>query len=263
MMFRYAEWNRQGTHTAVFLHGFTGSERSFERVIPYLSKDIRVIAPLLPGHGDTQYPLASFGMDDQIEWLQEGVRELGLTHFTLVGYSMGGRLALGYALTYPVEKLLLCSSSPGIEEDHAREERARADMKLSQRIEDEGISSFVDYWEEIPLFASQKKLPPDIQKDVRHERESHHSKWLAQSLREFSTGKMPNYWPYLERYPHSVKLVVGELDQKFVNIHLRMEQKFPNASLKIVEQVGHAIHVENPKMFATIIEDYILKEDNS
>lgn len=263
MTFRFAEWNPEGRHTAVLLHGFTGSERSFDRVIPHLSKDIRVIVPLLPGHGVARYPLADYKMASQIDWLHQGIEQLGLTQFTLIGYSMGGRLALGYALTHPVEKLILSSSSPGIADEQARQERAQADAQLSRRIEDEGIQAFVDFWQEIPLFSTQKEVSTDIQKAVRQERESHDAKPLAQSLREFSTGEMPNYWPRLTEYPHPVELVVGELDHKFVDINLRMQREFPHASLRIVENVGHAIHVENSKMFATIIEDYILKEDNS
>ncbi|MFC4355849.1 2-succinyl-6-hydroxy-2,4-cyclohexadiene-1-carboxylate synthase [Chryseomicrobium palamuruense] len=263
MTFRYLEWNPKGKHTAVLLHGFTGSDHSFDMVIPYLSEDIRVIVPLLPGHGSVSYPLANFAMDTQVDWLHQCFKQLGLKRFTLIGYSMGGRLALGYSLEYPVEKLLLTSSSPGIEDEQAREERAQADANLATRIVEVGIDAFVDYWEEIPLFASQKKLPTEVQETVRRERESHEAIPLAQSLREFSTGKMPNYWPMLGEYSNSVKLVVGELDQKFVQINKVMQTKFPHASLTIVEQVGHAIHVENPKMFATIIEEYILKEENS
>lgn len=263
MTFHYTEWNPAGTKTLVLLHGFTGSDRSFEAVIPFLSKDIRVIAPLLPGHGREPFPLTSFAMENQIDWLHHNLQNMNLTHFTLAGYSMGGRLALGYALKHPVKRLILISSSPGIKDAKERLQRAEADSELARRIEENGLEAFVNYWEDIPLFATQKQLPEEIQKGVRKERLSHDAGSLVKSLRQFSTGNMPNYWPLLEKYSQPVHLIVGERDEKFVGINQEMQLLFQNSTLTLVNQVGHAIQVENPKMFATIIEEYILKEEIS
>lgn len=255
----YKEWNPEGERTVVFLHGFTGTENSLESVIPHLSSEIRVIAPLLPGHGFTKFPIASYDMELQIDWLRQFLETLNLTEAALMGYSMGGRLALGYALRFPVKQLILVSASPGISNAQDRFERVHADGKLAERIEREGLAKFVDYWESIPLFETQRQLPQSVREKIRSERLHHDPVELAKSLREFSTGQMPNYWPQLASYNEEVSLLVGERDAKFVAINEKMEKSIPFAKLFRFEQLGHAIQVENPKMFATIIEDILLR----
>lgn len=255
----FQEWNPEGTRKLLLLHGFTGSEYSFERVVLHLSDQFHVVAPQLPGHGDQSADIKTYGMADQIQWLRQFIVETGFEKAAILGYSMGGRLAIGYALEYPVPLLILESASPGIEDSDERQARAEADAKLSLRIEEEGVPSFVAFWEQIPLFSTQKKMDEDTRRWVRDERLRHDAHELARSLRDFSTGNMPNYWNEIKNYENEVALLVGSLDHKFVSINERMATFFPHASLQVVEGYGHAIHVENPQMFATIVEELLLR----
>jgi 2-succinyl-6-hydroxy-2,4-cyclohexadiene-1-carboxylate synthase len=247
----------------VFLHGFTGSSSTWEEVVNYLPPTIEILTIDLIGHGQTSKPtdFTRYYVDEQIEDLHSLFQLLGWNHFTLVGYSMGGRLALAYADKYGVDKLVLESSSPGLADEEERVKRKHADELLAERILNEGISAFIDFWENIPLFHSQKKLSFEKQQSIRLERLAGSEVGLSNSLKGFSTGVQPSYWGKLKDMEISTILLTGELDQKFCDIAINMKNVLPQGKHMQINNVGHAFHVENPELFATIVEDIILKED--
>ncbi|MDI2586061.1 2-succinyl-6-hydroxy-2,4-cyclohexadiene-1-carboxylate synthase [Psychrobacillus sp. NEAU-3TGS] len=256
-------YNIGATNKVVCLHGFTGSSSTWEEVISYLPSSVEVLAIDLIGHGQTDKPVdsARYNVDEQIEDLHAIFQQLEWTHFTLVGYSMGGRLALAYTAKYPVDRLILESSSPGLADDGERQNRKLSDELLAERITKEGVISFVDFWGNIPLFQTQKKLSPEKQAIIRKERLAQSAVGLSNSLKGFSTGVQPSYWGMLSDITIPVLLVTGELDVKFCAIARRMQQELPNSHLEVIEDTGHAIHVEKPKIFATIIKKVILEEE--
>ncbi|KGR73613.1 esterase [Ureibacillus manganicus DSM 26584] len=252
-------WNEGAREVIVLLHGFTGSVRTWETVASLLPTTLKIVTVDLVGHGKTDAPNdpSSYSMEEQIKDLENLFEQLHLTTFTLVGYSMGGRIALSYVSVYPkrVKSLILESTSPGLKTEDERLTRRLADVALADKIEKNGIVSFVNAWENIPLFASQKKLPSDIQKAVRDERLAQREIGLANSLRGMGTGVQKSLWDELHQISIPVQLITGELDEKFIQIAEEMKTLLQNASHTIIPGVGHAIHVENPTQFATIIKD--------
>ncbi|KGR78411.1 2-succinyl-6-hydroxy-2,4-cyclohexadiene-1-carboxylate synthase [Ureibacillus sinduriensis] len=253
-------WNGDLEQTIVMLHGFTGSTATWEDVAISIT-DYRIVAIDLIGHGQTGSPLetAAYTMEEQILQLNEILQQLDLHKVILLGYSMGGRVALSYAKSYPdrVAQLILESASPGLKTEGERALRRSSDESLADRIQTYGIEDFVNKWENIPLFASQKRLPPDVQQKVRKERLAQSEIGLANSLRRMGTGAQTSLWPYLEQLSMPVTLITGDLDEKFCNIAGEMQALLPSAQHTIVKNVGHAIHVENPEQFATIVKDAI------
>lgn len=247
----------------VFLHGFTGSSATWDEVITLLPSSVEILTIDLVGHGQTSKPtdFTRYYAEEQIEDLHELFQLLGWSHFTLVGYSMGGRLALAYAAKYSVDKLILESSSPGLVNEKERVTRKQADELLAERILSEGISAFVDFWEDIPLFHSQKSLSMEKQQAIRLERLAGSEVGLSNSLKGFSTGIQPSYWGNLEVMKVATTIVTGDLDRKFYEIALEMKKLLPNSKHVHISNAGHAIHVENPELFATIVKDIILKEE--
>ncbi|MFC4410295.1 2-succinyl-6-hydroxy-2,4-cyclohexadiene-1-carboxylate synthase [Chungangia koreensis] len=258
-------WNPNASRTLILLHGFTGSTGTWEETVSNLPDSIKGVAIDLIGHGRTDAPgnPDRYGMSEQITDLDHVFNALALEHFTLLGYSMGGRIALSYALRYPerIEKLILESSSPGLEVESERKQRVKADQSLADRIESEGLEEFVNYWEGIPLFQSQKALCENKLQDIRKERLSQRTLGLANSLRGIGTGKQPSNWGRLDTLKFPVLLITGELDSKFCRIAGEMKKQLPNAESVIVKGAGHAIHVEKSEQFATIITEH-LKEQN-
>lgn len=250
----------------VFLHGFTGASSTWMDVMEHLAGHFKMVAIDLIGHGKTSIPeeVDRYTMDEQLQDLEAVFQALDLTDFTLVGYSMGGRIALGYTVNYPkrVATLILESSSPGLKTTEERKARRTMDERLAQRIQTEGIPKFVDFWESIPLFSSQKRMSIQQRQKVREERLAQDEIGLSNSLKGIGTGSQPSYWENLKDLNLPVCLITGEIDKKFVDISREMKKNLPKVTTKTIKNVGHAIHVENPALFATIIEEHILALNN-
>ncbi|GKV55913.1 putative 2-succinyl-6-hydroxy-2,4-cyclohexadiene-1-carboxylate synthase [Sporosarcina sp. NCCP-2222] len=245
----------------VFLHGFTGSSSTWRDAMNTLKDDFSVFAVDLTGHGKTSTPLEAdrYSMSEQVADLDDLFSKLQLSRFIFVGYSMGGRLAIGYTARHPekIAALLLESSSPGLQKEEERIARQASDAGLAERLLQNGIETFVNNWENIPLFESQKMLSADKRKAIREERMSQSPTGLANSLRGFGTGSQPSYWEILRELQMPVLLMTGELDSKFVAIAREMKKDLPKATQIIVPQAGHAIHVEKPELFVTIVKEYL------
>lgn len=256
------QWNRDAKQTIVLLHGFTGSTKTWHNVVAHLPTDIRCITVDLIGHGKTAAPLieTQYSMDFQIEILHELFDTLQLEKFAILGYSMGGRVALSYAVRYPsqITHLLLESASPGLADEQQRNLRKIADDQLAEKIVANGVESFVNKWENIALFASQKLLATHVQLVIREERLAQRAIGLANSLRGMGTGVMPALWgPALITLTMPVTLITGQLDEKFIQINNEMQKQIQKAKHMTIPTVGHAIHVENPTKFATIVKETI------
>ena len=247
--------------TLVCLHGFTGTSSTWKDLFEHFRGKYNVVAIDLTGHGRTTSPIDAirYTMVEQVADLEALFNEMALTNFTLIGYSMGGRIAIAYTHTYPhrVASLILESASPGLKSEQARIERKAADAQLAKQIQAEGILAFVDFWQEVPLFNSQKKMPRTKQVEVRKERLSQDTVGLANSLLGIGTGSQRSYWDDLSMIHIPVLLLTGEIDKKFVNIAREMKEVFPQAEHITVKDTGHAIHVEKPTVFATMVEEHM------
>ncbi|HEK9100630.1 2-succinyl-6-hydroxy-2,4-cyclohexadiene-1-carboxylate synthase [Bacillus pfraonensis] len=245
----------------LLLHGFTGSMETWRPFISSWSQQFQVILVDLVGHGKTESPEEMTHYDIQNVALQMTtlLDHLHIEKAHILGYSMGGRLAITMACLYSerVKSLLLENCTAGLEMEADREARRIKDEQLADRIEFEGIELFVNFWENIPLFATQKKLPNDMKEAVRKERLANIPRGLANSLRGMGTGVQPSWWNQLERLKMPVLLMNGEYDQKFFQILASMKKCIPHAKFVKIDGAGHAIHVEQPQKFGTIVEGFL------
>lgn len=250
----------------VMLHGFTGDTTTWSDVVGYLEKESKVILIDLIGHGKTSSPAerCHYDMDQVVEVMKDLLRQLEVEEVDFVGYSMGGRTALAFAMNYPsmVRKLVLESASPGLETEVERLLRRQKDEELANLIERNGLEWFVQYWENIPLFASQKRLPFLKQQRIKEQRKQNSIKGLANSLRGMGTGAQSSYWKELRNYRGDVLLVTGEEDSKFVGIAKKMQKEFEKCQYVNFANCGHAIHVEEPAKFGTIVSGFLSKADD-
>ena len=229
----------------VFLHGFTQTRQSWRRTIA--AGRYRALAPDLPGHGLASERLASFAA------CAGYVRALADGPCTLVGYSMGGRIALYTALTVPglVERLVLVGASPGIADAAEREQRRRSDEALAERIEAIGVEAFAEEWGAQPLFAGQD---PRVAAAAHADRLRNTPGGLAAALRGLGTGVMPPLWDRLPELTMPVTLVVGERDEKFRGLAERMAAANPDSRCEVVAGAGHAVQLERPEAVAAAIK---------
>jgi 2-succinyl-6-hydroxy-2,4-cyclohexadiene-1-carboxylate synthase len=231
----------------VLLHGFTNTGASWDDVMAALPERYRPLAPDLRGHGSSS--------DLRPVTLRAVVADLSTAAtgpFELVGYSMGGRLALHVALALParVRRLVLIGASPGIADPGARERRRAADERLADEVEQMTIEAFADRWARTAVLADQ---PADVQAAVRAQRLRSTPAGLAAALRGLGTGALPSLWERLDELAIPVDLIVGERDAKFRATAEEMATGLRDARLHVVGGAGHAVHLEAPRAVAELI----------
>lgn len=231
----------------VLLHGFTQTRQSWRRTVAALGGRYRALAPDLPGHGQAaERRPASFAA------CAAYVRALAGQPCTLVGYSMGGRIALHTTFAVPglVERLVLIGASPGLADPAEREQRRRADEVLAERIEAVGVAAFAEEWGAQALFAGQDER---VAAAAHADRLRNTSQGLAAALRGLGTGVMTPLWDRLPQLGIPVTLVVGERDAKFRAMAERMATALPDARLQVIDGAGHAVPLERPDAVAAAI----------
>lgn len=245
----------------LLLHGFSGDNSSWRRVADSLGKRWRIIMLDCLGHGASDKPreVASYHMEAIAADIISLLDQLKIVWTHLLGYSMGGRLALHMALTYPerLRSLILESASPGLADESERAQRRRSDAALADRIQAQGIATFIDYWERLPLWASQAKLPFEVREAQRQQRLRNSALGLANSLRGAGAGAQPNLWSRLATLRMPALLLVGEQDAKFRRINREMAARMPGARLRHIPAAGHNTHLENASAFCTAVDSFL------
>jgi 2-succinyl-6-hydroxy-2,4-cyclohexadiene-1-carboxylate synthase len=247
--------------TLVLLHGFTGSTESWAAHRPIFATYYRTIVVDLLGHGQTEAPTDPdrYTIEQSASDLAGLLTTIASGPINLLGYSMGGRLALYFALHYPylVQRLILESASPGLPDVTSQQERVRSDEQLANAIETQGMVAFVERWEALPLFATQHALPADVQTMLHEQRLRNRPHGLANSLRGMGTGAQPSLWEQLPGLSVSTLLLAGALDEKFKIIAEQMATYLPKATVAIVPDAGHTIHLEQPQAFQTQVINFL------
>jgi 2-succinyl-6-hydroxy-2,4-cyclohexadiene-1-carboxylate synthase len=231
--------------SVVLLHGFSGTGRAWDGVALQLQREgYRPLAPDLPGHGSAS------GFEPPITFARCAGHVLtgAPERFTLCGYSLGGRVALHVALAEPerVSRLVLVSSTAGIEDATERAERRRADRRLARELETAPFEQFIERWRTQPLFAGD---PPEVDRLAREDQRRNDPLALATALRALGTGEMAPLWERLPELTMPVRVVVGERDAKFRELGERMVALLPDSELTVIAG-GHNLPLENPLALA-------------
>jgi 2-succinyl-6-hydroxy-2,4-cyclohexadiene-1-carboxylate synthase len=195
----------------VFLHGFLGSPSDWEPITKLLSAPC--ICLNLPGHNHTPF-IPNFTID--------------IPRFHLVGYSMGGRLALQIPKSQ-ILSLTLISTHPGLKTPAEKSARLLHDQKIANDLLTLPIDTFLSQWYSNPIFSSFR---PDFSS-----RRNHNKADLAKTLLHYSLGHQP--------FHHLTNVITGALDIKFRSLS-------PNPI--IIENASHAVHLEQPEAVAKIIQ---------
>jgi 2-succinyl-6-hydroxy-2,4-cyclohexadiene-1-carboxylate synthase len=234
--------------TVLLLHGFTHTGLSWEPVVAALGESYRAIIPDIRGHGRAS-DARPVTLDAVLEDLEALV---GADEHTLVGYSMGGRIALHCALAWPerVQRLVLIGASPGLADPDERERRRADDARLADEIENSTIEEFARRWAETPVLAG---LPATARERAHADRLRSTPAGLAHALRGLGTGALPPLWDRLGELGMAVSLVVGERDAKFRRIAEAMAHSMTDVELVVVPGAGHAVHLELPARAAELI----------
>ncbi|WP_254923717.1 2-succinyl-6-hydroxy-2,4-cyclohexadiene-1-carboxylate synthase [Pseudanabaena sp. SR411] len=248
--------------TILFLHGFMGDRFEFKQAIAILSKQFYCVAIDLLGHGQTRVIDPRIDHDDYYtiqstaNFVIKFLDLLRVNRCFLVGYSMGGRLALYLAIHFPqyFHRVVLESASAGLQTVKERGDRLAKDQLLAAKLEAGDFQLFLENWYQQPIFATLRSHPNFAQ--MLEQRLNNSPALLAKSLRNLSTGRQPSLWEKLPQNQIPLLLLAGELDPKFVQINHKMQQLCKYSQLEIIPSCGHNIHFEHPQLFVDKIKAF-------
>jgi 2-succinyl-6-hydroxy-2,4-cyclohexadiene-1-carboxylate synthase len=249
--------------TVLFLHGFLGCGADWAPIIEGLGAEFHCIAPDLPGHGGaTLDALAGkCGFIATAKALLKRLDKEQVPQCALVGYSMGGRIALYLALRYPhrFPRVALESASPGLREESERAPRREQDEALARRLEtmdDAKFRAFLEEWYGQPLFASLAQHPA-LRAGLIERRMRNSPAALAAALRGMGLAAQPSLWAALPDFRTPALLIVGSRDRKFCPIAERMSEYRSNIAVHEMADCGHNVHLENPSGYTTVLKRFL------
>ncbi len=247
----------------VCLHGFAEDHTTWKN---FQLQGYSLYKIDLIGHGQTDAPPEKYYYELPVllEHLRQILREIvPEDQYALLGYSMGGRLALAYALTYPEEvaEIILESSSWGIGDLEIKQARLKQDQGLAEKILLKGINWFQSYWAELPIFASQKKLPKPVWQEIQQRRRQNSALALANTLWGTGQGVFPYYGEQVKSFERPILYICGSLDAKYRALGQQMAAANSRICCKIMDGVGHNVHLEAPEAYQKTVQEFLKKSE--
>jgi 2-succinyl-6-hydroxy-2,4-cyclohexadiene-1-carboxylate synthase len=241
----------------VLIHGFMGSVAAWGELPGRLARERTVLVPDLPGHGGSEKPLdpEAYAVAGVAAALAQVVSAIEGASADWIGYSMGGRILLAGVAEGHIRprRLVLESSSPGLVDSAARVRRRGLDGARADALERDGLEAFVASWMELPLFATQARLPATLRREQVLRRLQNDPAALAACLRGGGTGSQRSYWEALPTIVAPTTLLTGGADQKFATIADRMVTMLPDGRHDRVSGAGHAVHMERPEAWLAAV----------
>jgi len=245
----------------IALHGFTGNITTWESFIKASKQKFQIIAIDFLGHGLSDSPpeVTNYTNVETICLFKILLDQLQIQKVFWLGYSMGGRIALyaAIALKKRTSGLIIESGSAGLPDQKSRSERVAADENLANWLGMVPIEEFVDYWESLPLWSTQRRLSETKRQALRAQRLTNNPLGLANSLRGAGTGAQQSLYNKLSDLKIPSLFLAGEDDKKFVELAHGMKNSVPGAQLNIIPNAGHAIHIEQPENFNSSVLTFL------
>lgn len=232
--------------TLVFLHGLLGTKSDWQQLIEKLPH-FSCLALDLPFHGDAaQVEVEDF--EQTCAYLQNQIHHhLGDKPYILVGYSLGGRIALYYGLEAKIDKsnlrgLILEGANLGLSTIDEKQQRWENDLIWAERFQFQPLSSVLEQWYQQPVFSH---LNREQRQFLIEKRSVHSGKNIARMLLATSLALQQNFSEKVRSILLPIHYICGEKDQKFRQMALGSQLNF-----SLISQAGHNAHLENPQEYA-------------
>ena len=245
----------------VLIHGFTDNLTMWYKQVPEFSKHYQVLTYDFRGHGRTETPDGEFSMELFADDLYALLKALNIENACVIGYSMGGRIALEFALKYPKIPSGLVMANMGVAGKELKMSKEQAEltgkhMRMVTRLCETGdIEALADELVGKSLSLEFQERQPEIYKNYKELKmkndPKHYSSVIQAMLRVMGNP------PDLSRVECPVLLIAGEYDP-FMNLEVvkGMEKDMARAILKILP-AGHATAIEAPEAFNEVVLDFI------
>jgi pimeloyl-ACP methyl ester carboxylesterase len=238
----------------VLIHGFAGGKEYWDKVLPDLAKENRVIALDLPGHGGSGMEKESYSIEDMADVIKDFLDHLGLEKVTMFGHSLGGYITLAFAELYPqyLNGFSLVHSTANADTDEAKKGRDTN----SKKILEEGPASFIDGLSKKLFSPDNLELNMDeIAETVKIGLKTS-VKGLVSALTAMKNRPDRNY--VLEETELPVLLAAGELDQ-IIPPEKTFTVDRPNIQKNIIKNSGHMSMYEKPQDLVRAMNEFLAK----
>lgn len=245
--------------TLVFLHGFLGNREDWQTTINQLKNDFHCVTIDLPGHGRSAGSAISLenGFEDCHQLIRFCLDSLNIQSFSLIGYSLGGRIALDYARTQHdlrLKHLILESCHIGLSNETEKKKRYQFDRSWAKCFSTQGIEESLYEWYEQEIF----KDLSDQQKDSIIEKRSHnYGVFLANMLLSTSLSNQQCALSYLTTTSLPITYFYGQKDTKFTHIATLFPQT-KTIKTRCFNGLGHNTHQQDPINYASNIKQVFL-----
>ncbi len=247
-------WGNPEKPAVLLLHGFMGSAVDWSEVAGYARNQYFLIAADLPGHASAGKTKPGF--DAARSLILDILDNYDLPHIALCGYSLGGRVALDFALHYPayVSAIILESTSPGMPEGPHKQARLEQDKSRAAAIRAD-YALFLNAWYDADLFMGIKSAPHFrqlLQSRLAQDKEN-----IAQAIVAYSPGVQTNYRVLLPAFKKPTLLIHGEDDVRYRQIThemLQLNMSFKSIAMK---NCSHNTHFMQPQLFAEHLVSFL------
>jgi len=240
----------------LLLHGFSADKDNWTRFSKKLTDQYRVIAPDLPGFGESaRHFERDYSVSAQSDWLHDFAAALKLDRFHLGGNSMGGFIAAFYAYRYSsqVESLVLIDNA-GITSPDASE------MQLAlERGENPLLTSSAEDFDRLLGFVSYKQpFVPWPAKGVLAQRSFENSAFNRRIFDSYKDARAVSLEPILADIKQPVLIIWGEFDRVLdVSSIDVMRPLLPQAKVVIMQDTGHIPMLERPQETAAYYLEFL------
>lgn len=242
----------------ICLHGFSENLSTWEFLELH---GYQLILIDLIGHGKSDKPFSCkyYGLKVMLKHLNKLISKLGLKKYSMLGYSMGGRIALAYGLAYSKEinNLILESTSYGEEGFLNRLKRRRNDLALAKSIEDNGIEWFNQYWGYLSIFKSQKNLPRSVISEINKRRLANGIHALSNTLKATGQGKFPCLKNQIVKLSMPILYISGEYDKKYGTVGTNFQKLNNGVRHVVINGCGHNMHIEAPVEYTKVLSEFL------
>ncbi len=170
----------------------------------------------------------------------------------LVGYSLGGRLAL-HALQADsglYEKAIFVSANPGLQRSKDQEDRARTDLSWSQKFLETPWAALMKEW------GSQTAFKDSTYEPQRSE-EAYSRALLSQALLQWSLSQQMDFRDLIAQLSEKILWVAGEKDIKFSSISMDLKKRSPGLASLILPKASHRVMFDQPHGLAQAMIQFI------
>lgn len=241
----------------LLLHGFLGEPGDWDAVVAdlelpreILRADLLVAASASGGGGGG----GGGSVDALADAVADAIRAERIAPVSIAGYSLGARVLFALLDRHAdaVGQALVISGTPGLEDEDERAARRDADDRLAEALRRQGLAEFLDHWYAQPLFASLR-THPDFGLIARRRLAGDGDGW-SRILAEASPGRTQPVWERLPAFAGRLRLAVGGLDGKYLDLARQVQEREPRIPIAVVEGAGHAIHLERPEAVASLVD---------